>query len=388
MKKIVYSIVLFIILGSLLFLDGFYLIKPGINKYNEANKIVLLSDEELTSKREEIITKYSSLENDLNTKYVNLYKQLDDKYIGLNNDLEKEYSDKEVAINKKYDDMKAEIEAKYHKKMGEDGWYEEQVQMMNEESALSTPKTNEIMALISEKHVKENSLGSQKLDEKSALDDQKTNEEQLLNNKKNNELKNITSNKSLKKELKIAAYIYLFTGILLIVILIILNIKMFNKLIRLKNDVKKSWSSVEVLLKQRYDMIPNIVSVVKQYSKHEKTTLENIVKLRDSISQNDSKSNVIKANYKLNQDIQKILLLKEAYPELKSNDNFMKLQDELLDVENNIAEARLNYNNSVLKYQNVRLSIPTNLWAVIFNFNEEPYFGIKDTEKENVKVTF
>ena len=66
----------------------------------------------------------------------------------------------------------------------------------------------------------------------------------------------------------------------------------------------------------------------------------------------------------------------------------MKLQDELLDVENNIAEARLNYNNSVLKYQNVRLSIPTNLWAVIFNFNEEPYFGIKDTEKENVKVTF
>lgn len=366
MKKIISFILLLLVIGGTIFLSSYYLIIPGIKKYNEANKIVILTADELSMKRDEIINEYNKLEEDLNNKYINL-----------NSALDKEYSDLEAAVRNKYDQMETEIRSKYTKKMGEDGWYDEQVQMQKEISALSNPKSNELSSLYSEKSEK-----------KSNLFFSKSKEESELNNKEENELNSITNNASNKLNAKLVAFIYIIGGILILIYVFIINIKMINKLVKFKNNVKNSWSQVDVLLKQRYDMIPNILSTVKGYSKYEKSTLDSITKLRESINNNSSQNNIIKANYKLNQDIEKILLLKEAYPELKANSNYVELQKELLEIENKIADARTNYNNNVLKYQNTIMAIPTNLWASILNYKEEPYFGIKDTERENIDVNF
>lgn len=364
MKKVMSILLLILMIGGLIFLDGYFIIRPGINKYKNAKKIIVLSENQVNSKKEEIIKKY----NDLQVK-------LDEKYSKLKSDLETEYNNKNAALTQKYKDLEAQVDAKYTKQMGDAGWFDEQSKKSDEKSELSEKEANEDGSLFDEKN-----------DKIISLDMQKVREQETLQTKKENELGSITTNRIIKVIKEIIAFVYIIGGSLLIILIISINVKMINKLIELKNNVKKSWSGVDILLKQRYDMIPNIVSVVKGYSKYEKGTLENITKLRASINDDHSQNNIIKANYKLNEDIKKILLLKEAYPELKSNGNYMKLQDELSVMEDKIANARTEYNNAVVSYQNKVLSIPSNLWAIILNYKEEPYFGIKDTEKENVNV--
>ncbi len=118
------------------------------------------------------------------------------------------------------------------------------------------------------------------------------------------------------------------------------------------NKVKESWSSVDILLKQRADLIPNVVSAIKGYSKHEKNTLTSITKARSEVINAESKKDSIDANERLGNEVSKIMMLKEEYPELKADKNFMRLQDDLSEIEDSIAKSRSIYNKNVLNYKN------------------------------------
>lgn len=173
-----------------------------------------------------------------------------------------------------------------------------------------------------------------------------------------------------------------------IVILVLYVIAAFNKLTGLRNRVKNQWSQVDVQLKRRFDLIPNLVETVKGYASHEKETLEKVMAARASAVGANSPAEIMNANGDLNKALSRLIAVTENYPELKANANFAELQRTLADAENKIAHARQFYNDTVMKYQNKREMFPTNLIAGLFGFKEEPYFRTDGAERENVKVSF
>ena len=179
-----------------------------------------------------------------------------------------------------------------------------------------------------------------------------------------------------------STWIYIVLIILLIVILAILA--KYNKLITLLNRVRKSQANIEVQLKKRFDLIPNIVETVKGYTKHEKSTLTDIVKLRDDYDKDDhlSMEKAGKMNNKLNKLIAKI----EAYPELKANEQFLNLQHNLSDIEEELSDYRIVYNEYVNKYNTAVETVPTNIVASLFGFKKCDFFQADEDEKENIKV--
>lgn len=177
-------------------------------------------------------------------------------------------------------------------------------------------------------------------------------------------------------------------GLLIIVIPFLYFIIKFNKLIRLKNFVKSKWSDVDIYLKQRADLIPNILEAVKGYSSHEKDTLNEVVKAREQVINANNKEEKISANETLGSVVNKLFMLSEEYPKLKADNNFMNLQDNLRYIEDNIAHARQKYNYAVLRYKNAKEVFPTNIISNIFNFKDELFFEITEEEKENFKINF
>lgn len=177
---------------------------------------------------------------------------------------------------------------------------------------------------------------------------------------------------------------------ILVVILLIVAwlIATYNNLVRLRNKVKDQWSQVDVQLKRRFDLIPNIVETVKGYAKHEKETFEAVVKARNTALSASSKEAEIKAAGELSGALNKLLALTEAYPELKTNENFLSLQSELTQVEEKISFARQFYNDTVMQYKNAIETFPTVLIAGMLGFKEETFFEATDEEKQNVKVQF
>lgn len=182
--------------------------------------------------------------------------------------------------------------------------------------------------------------------------------------------------------------VYLYVAIGIVAVLIIIAIIMYNKFVSLKNTVKEAFSTMDVYLKKRWDLIPNLVECVKGYAKHEKETLENIVSLRntnyDKMSNNEKIENADKAK----EGLSKLVMLSEAYPELKANENFLDLNNQLVAVENDIENARKYYNGAVKVYNTELLKFPNLLFAKIFNFKEEKMFEANIKERENVKVEF
>ena len=176
-------------------------------------------------------------------------------------------------------------------------------------------------------------------------------------------------------------------NVFLIIIVILSGILLvnYNKFIRANNMVNESESAIDVLLNQRFDLLPNIIECVKGYSKHESSTLEELVKLRKSY--NNSEFSVDEAE-KINKEFGNIVALAEAYPELKANENFLSLQRNLLDIENKINNARLVYNNCVTKYNNLVEVIPSNIIAKLFSFEKKELFKLDNNKKENIKVGF
>ena len=180
-------------------------------------------------------------------------------------------------------------------------------------------------------------------------------------------------------------------GIVAIVLLVIIGgfvIKTYNSLVKLRNSLKDQWSQIDIQLKRRFDLIPNLVETVKGYAEHEQDTLENVIKARNSYESASSHEDALKADTELTKSISKLFALAEAYPDLKANENFNSLQRDLKETEDKISFARQFYSDAVLKYNNAILVFPNNIVAFVFSFKEEKYFEASSVERENVKVDF
>ena len=175
--------------------------------------------------------------------------------------------------------------------------------------------------------------------------------------------------------------------IAVIVVLILLYfVSTYNSLVGLRNKVKDQWSQIDVVLKNRNDLIPNIVETVKGYAKHEKDTLKEVVELRNSTYDKMSDEEKIKANEQLSSGINKIMALAEAYPDLKANENFKDLSKQLTKVEDDIANSRKYYNGVVRIYNNKVEMFPSNIFAGLFGYKSKAMFEASANERENVKV--
>ena len=163
----------------------------------------------------------------------------------------------------------------------------------------------------------------------------------------------------------------------------------YNKLVALRESVKNGWSQVEVLLKRRHDLIPNLVETVKGYASHESETLENVIAARNQAIGANSVGAQAKAEGELSGALSRLMAVAEAYPDLKANSNFQQLQGELTNTENGIASQRQAYNKTVQRYNETVQSVPTNFIAGPFGFAQQPFFEVtSDADREAPKVSF
>lgn len=182
--------------------------------------------------------------------------------------------------------------------------------------------------------------------------------------------------------------VWLIVILAIIVVIILWVIATYNSLISLKNRVKDAWSQIDVQLKRRFDLIPNLVETIKGYTKHESETLENVVKARNTYLSATLPEDQMKADGELTQAINKLFALTESYPDLKANTNFTDLQEQLKETENKIAMSRQFYNDIVMQYNNKVEMVPSNIVASIFKFQKQAFFEAVESEGENVKVKF
>ena len=179
--------------------------------------------------------------------------------------------------------------------------------------------------------------------------------------------------------------------LLLIVILISCFIKTFNKLVKSRNKVRNSFSQIDVQLKRRFDLIPNLVETVKGYANHAKSILEEFAKARQ-VYQNASASNNVNgladANNMVSNTLSRLLVVQEQYPALKADAQFNKLMQELRETEDKISYSRQFYNDVVLKHNDLVEMFPSSIVANMRNFKTEEFFKAKEVERENVKVQF
>ena len=177
--------------------------------------------------------------------------------------------------------------------------------------------------------------------------------------------------------------------LVVLIILIVFVIAIYNGLVRLRNQVKNSWSQVSVQLKRRHDLIPNLIETVKGYMEHEKSTLENVTKLRQqAINISGDTAMLAKVENELSSTLKSLFAVAENYPDLKANQNFLALQEELTSTENKISFARQNYNDDVMIYNTKTEVFPDCVIAGMFNFTKSEFFEIQEEEKEVPQVKF
>jgi LemA protein len=176
--------------------------------------------------------------------------------------------------------------------------------------------------------------------------------------------------------------------ILIILVIVVFVIKSYNDLVNGRNRVKNAWSQIDVQLKRRNDLIPNIVETVKGYAGHEKSTFEEVTKARSSIANATTVGEVAEADNMLTGALKSLFAVAEAYPELKANQNFIELQQELSETEDKISYSRQFYNDTVLKYNNMCQQFPSNIIAGLFGFKESDFFEAQEGDKAVPKVQF
>jgi LemA protein len=175
----------------------------------------------------------------------------------------------------------------------------------------------------------------------------------------------------------------------LVVVAVLLTIGMYNALVRLRNQVHNAWSQIDVQLKRRYDLIPNLVETVKGYMQHERGTLEAVTRARQQAIDASGVAGQARAENALTQTLRSLFAVAEAYPDLKANQNFLALQEELTSTENKISFARQFYNDSVLRLNNKVEMFPSNIMAGMFNFSKAEFFEVEEpTERAAPKVSF
>ena len=177
-------------------------------------------------------------------------------------------------------------------------------------------------------------------------------------------------------------------AVLIIAAIAVFAVFLYNRLVRLKNRCDEGWSGVTVQLKRRRDLIPNLVECVKGYAKHEQSTLENVIELRNAAMNASAPADVAKAESDLSQGVKSLFALGESYPELKAGANFAKLQDSLEKIEDDLQNARRYYNATARDLNTAIDTFPSNLIAKNFGFAKREFFDIDDREKENVAVSF
>ena len=165
-------------------------------------------------------------------------------------------------------------------------------------------------------------------------------------------------------------------------------VSVYNKIVKLNNAVSEAFSTMDVYLKKRWDLIPNIVETVKGYAKHEKDTLAEVINLRNGAYASMSDDEKIKTNVQLSSGISKIMALAESYPELKANENFKDLSNQLSKIEDDIANSRKYYNGTVKTFNNTIQIFPNNFISGIFGFKPKAMFLADEAERQNVNVKF
>ena len=173
-----------------------------------------------------------------------------------------------------------------------------------------------------------------------------------------------------------------------VVLVVLWVIGAYNGLGRLRQRVRNAWAQIDVQLKRRYDLIPNLVETVKGYATHEKELLENVTKARAHAIEAGTVGEKAQAEMQLSGALRSLMVAVEAYPDLKANQNFLALQEELTSTENKISFSRQNYNNSVTTYNTRQEVFPTNTIAGMFGFTPEELFEIEEKQRDAVQVKF
>ena len=176
--------------------------------------------------------------------------------------------------------------------------------------------------------------------------------------------------------------------LVIVVLLVLYMIGVYNKLVNSRNKVDNQFSQVDIQLKRRADLIPNLVETVKGYAKHESKTLEDVIKARNTYTTAHTVDEKVKASGEITNALNKLFALSESYPDLKANTNFMSLQNDLKDTEDKISMARQFYNDTVLTYNNKVERVPSNIVANMGGFKKGEFFQIDEKEKEAPTVKF
>ena len=175
----------------------------------------------------------------------------------------------------------------------------------------------------------------------------------------------------------------------LVVLVLLWFVGVYNGLVGARNQVKNAWSQIDVQLKRRYDLIPNLVETVKGYAKHEKDVFENVARARSACMAATGPADAAKAENFLSQTLKSLFAVAEAYPELKANQNFLALQEELTSTENKVSFARQFYNDTVMRYNTKIQTVPSNIVAGMFSFKAEEFFQVENAaERVAPKVQF
>ncbi len=173
----------------------------------------------------------------------------------------------------------------------------------------------------------------------------------------------------------------------IIALLVVIIIGLFNSLISLRNKVKNAWAQIDVQLKRRYDLIPNLVDTVKGYMKHEREVLTEITKARSSLMKGSLEKRA-EASEQVTNALKSLFAVAENYPQLKASENFKMLQEELSGTENKISYARQHYNDMVMTFNTKIQIFPNNIFANMLGFKKEDFFKTEESEKKPVKVKF
>ena len=177
-------------------------------------------------------------------------------------------------------------------------------------------------------------------------------------------------------------------GIIIIILIIMWGVLTYNKFIILRGRVDNSWAQIDVQLKRRFNLIPNLVNSVKGYAKHEKETLEELTASRTKYLSAKTPEEKLGANSELTSALSRLFAVAENYPDLKASTNFLDLQKQLKDTEDKISFSRQFYNDTAMKYNIGIIKIPASIIANLFGFKGRPYFKTEGEERENIEVKF
>jgi LemA protein len=182
--------------------------------------------------------------------------------------------------------------------------------------------------------------------------------------------------------------LWLVVLVAVVVVLAIAVVLLYNRLVRLRNRTENAWAQVDVQLKRRYDLVPNLVESVKGYASHERETFEQVTRARTAAQEARGVEQQAEAENVLTQALGRLFAVAEAYPQLRATENFQQLQEQLTETEQKIAVARQVYNDTVLTYDNAIETVPSSLVAGTFGFERKPFFEVEDAARTAPRVAF